>query len=69
MILSFHPIIEADENLICAGRLPEESDLEAIRRAEAVILSQGSSEALYRMARANCPHVFPQSGCSVQLSR
>ena len=59
MILSFHPIIEADENVICAGRLPDKSDLERIRRAEAVIVPQGCSEALYRMATTNCAHVFP----------
>lgn len=59
MIVSFHPIIAADENLICAGRLPDETDLAAIKRATAVILPQGCSEGLYRMARRNCPHVFP----------
>ncbi|KJS30602.1 MAG: hypothetical protein VR64_15410 [Desulfatitalea sp. BRH_c12] len=59
MILSFHPIIEADENILCAGRAPNEMDLAAIRRAAAVILPQGCSEALYRMARANCAHIFP----------
>lgn len=59
MILSFHPIIEADQNIICAGRMPDETDLAAIRRAAAVILPQGCSEALYRMARAHCEHIFP----------
>ncbi|MGD8837243.1 MAG: hypothetical protein PVJ84_08945 [Desulfobacteraceae bacterium] len=59
MIVSFHPIIEAHENIICAGRPPDDSDLSAIKRADAVILPQGCSEALYRMARRNCPHLFP----------
>jgi ribosomal protein S6--L-glutamate ligase len=59
MILSYHPIIEADRNIICAGRAPAAADLSAIRQADAVILPQGCSEALYRMARANCPRVFP----------
>lgn len=59
MILSFHPIIEADENLLCAGREPDGDDLKAIRRAKAVVLPQGCSEPLYRMARTNCPHIFP----------
>jgi len=59
VILSFHPIIEADQNIIVAGRQPDEGDLHAIRQADAVILSQGCSEALYRMARQNCAHVFP----------
>lgn len=59
MILSFHPIFEGDRNIICAGREPDDSDLCAIRNADAVIVHQGCSEALYRMARGNCPHVFP----------
>lgn len=59
MILSFHPIIEGHRNIICAGREPNEDDLAAIQQADAVILPQGCSEALYRMARLNCPHVFP----------
>lgn len=58
-ILSFHPIIEAHENIICAGRQPNADDLAAIRRAEAVILPQGCAEPLYRMARDNCRHIFP----------
>jgi ribosomal protein S6--L-glutamate ligase len=59
MILSFHPIIEAHQNIICAGRDPNEADLAAIQAAEAVILPQGCSEALFRMAWMNCPYVFP----------
>lgn len=59
MILSFHPIIEADRNIICAGRDPDDADLEAIQAADAVIVPQGCTEALYRMARRNCPRVFP----------
>ncbi len=59
MILSFHPIIEADRNIICAGREPDEEDLSAIRAADAVILPQGCRETLYRMARQNCPSIFP----------
>ena len=59
MILSFHPIIEADENIICAGREAGLEDLAAIQRAEAVILPQGCRESLYRMVRNNCLHIFP----------
>ncbi len=59
MILSFHPIIEADENIICAGREAGPEDLAAIQRAEAVILPQGCRKSLYRMARNNCPDIFP----------
>jgi ribosomal protein S6--L-glutamate ligase len=59
MILSFHPCYEAHANRLCAGREPDASDLEAIRKAEAVILPQGCREPLYRMARENCAHLFP----------
>jgi ribosomal protein S6--L-glutamate ligase len=59
MILSYHPCFVADENLICAGRPPDENDLQAIKAADAVILSQGCSRALFNMARQNCAHVFP----------
>ncbi|NVM20561.1 MAG: glutathione synthase [Desulfobacterales bacterium] len=59
MILSFHPNIVADENIICAGRLPNDEDRAAICRAQAVIVSQGCSEALYRMCRKHCAQVFP----------
>ena len=59
MILSFHPCVVTDENRICAGRPPDHQDRAAIRRADAVVLPQGCTPELYRMARQNCRHVFP----------
>ncbi len=59
MILSYHPCFEADENRLCAGRLPDESDLLRIRSADAVVLSQGCSRELYRMVSRNCARFFP----------
>jgi ribosomal protein S6--L-glutamate ligase len=59
MIVSFHPLFEADKNIICAGREPTEEDLAAIKAADAVILSQGCYQSLYELARSNCPNVFP----------
>jgi ribosomal protein S6--L-glutamate ligase len=59
MIVSFHPLFEADKNIICAGRQPNGEDLAAIKSADAVILSQGCYQALFEMARVNCSHVFP----------
>jgi ribosomal protein S6--L-glutamate ligase len=59
MIVSFHPLFEADRNMTCAGREPDEQDLAAIKAAKAVILNQGCFRSLYEMARANCPNVFP----------
>ena len=59
MIVSFHPLFEADNNNICAGREPGADDLAAIKKAEAVVLPQGCRQSLYEMAIANCRHVFP----------
>lgn len=59
MIVSYHPCYEADTNILCAGRKPDENDRATICEADAVILSQGCSEELYSMARAACAHVFP----------
>jgi len=59
MILSYHPIFEGDENRSCAGREPSGEDLEAVRRADAVVLNQGCYRSLYEMVRQNCRHVFP----------
>jgi len=59
MILSFHPNIVAERNILCAGRPPNDEDRAAICQAQAVILSQGCREALYRMCRHHCPLVFP----------
>ena len=59
MIVSFHPLYEADKNIICAGRDPGTEDLAAIQAAEAVVLPQGCRQSLYEMAVANCRHVFP----------
>ena len=59
MILSFHPIFEADQNIICAGRKPTPDDRSAIQAADAVIVPQGCSQSLYRLARQNCAFVFP----------
>ena len=38
MIVSFHPLFEADKNIISAGREPDADDLAAIKAADAVIL-------------------------------
>lgn len=59
MIVSFHPLFEADKNIICAGREPGADDLAAVKSAEAVILPLGCRQSLYEMARDNCRHVFP----------
>jgi len=59
MILSFHPIYVGHENRLCAGRDPDNTDIELMRSAEAVILPQGCRQSLYEAARESCPRVFP----------
>ncbi len=59
MIVSFHPLYTAEQNILCAGRDPGPEELKTILQADAVILPQGCRESLYRMATDNCAHVFP----------
>ena len=59
MVLSFHPCFSGDVNRLCAGRKPNAEGLAAIQAADAVILPQGCSRALYDLARGACPLVFP----------
>lgn len=59
MILSYHPCYVGDRNLLCAGRPPDANDASAMAEATAVILPQGCPEALYRLARQQCPQLFP----------
>lgn len=67
MILSFHPMLVADRNLLCAGRDPGSREREAIQSADAVILPQGCRQRLHEMARAHCPHVFPNYDARFQF--
>lgn len=59
MIVSYHPCIVADRNVLCAGRLPDQTDREVMTAADAVILPQGCSKPLYETAISACSHVWP----------
>lgn len=59
MILSFHPVIEADVQIILGCRSLEDRDLALIQRAEAVILPQGCSRILYQTCRNLQKRLFP----------
>jgi ribosomal protein S6--L-glutamate ligase len=59
MILSYHPILKGDINHLCAGREPDEEDFALMRKAKAVLLPQGCSEALWRAATQFCIRIFP----------
>ena len=59
MILSFHPLIDADVNIIVAGRAPGPEEESQVRRADAVILPQGVGRDLYDLCRCHCQRIFP----------
>jgi len=59
MILSFNPVLLADEHRLCAGREPGRADLEAMARASAILLPQGWHPGLWQAASSACPLVFP----------
>ncbi|MBP1724928.1 MAG: RimK protein ATP-grasp [Deltaproteobacteria bacterium] len=63
MILSFHPCIHGDENVIVAGRGPTPAEEALVRRADAIILPQGVREDLYDMCRRHCGRLFPDYDC------
>ena len=59
MILSFHPCIVADVQIILGDRTLNSNDYELIRDAEAVILPQSCSYDFYQACRDACPLLFP----------
>lgn len=59
MILSFHPCFVGDKNIICASREPDAEDLNAIKKADAVILPQGCKKSLYKIVSDNTSNIFP----------
>lgn len=59
MILSFHPVIVADVQVILGDRSPGPEEFDLIHRAKAIILPQGCSRHLYRPCRESAALVFP----------
>jgi ribosomal protein S6--L-glutamate ligase len=59
MILSFHPCIDADVNVIVAGRSPGPEEESLVKKADAIILPQGVRQDLYGLCRSHCQRVFP----------
>lgn len=59
MLLSFHPLFEADVFRFCSDRDPEEKDIFLMKKAEAIILPQHRHKILYETATQFCQHVFP----------
>ncbi len=59
MILSFHPCITADRQVILGSRAPDRRDAELAARAEAVVLPQTCPESLFRLCREGGAPCFP----------
>lgn len=59
MILSFHPCITADHQIILGSRSPNRSDAVMAAQANAVLLPQTCSESLYRLCRETGTPCFP----------
>lgn len=59
MILSFHPCIVADAQIIPGDRKLDTTDFALIHRAEAILLPQGCPPALYRACRRSAAFLFP----------
>ena len=59
MILSFHPCITADHQIILGSRRLENRDLSLIDEAEAIILPQSCSKELYEWCGQSSARLFP----------
>ncbi len=59
MILSFHPCITADHQIILGHRDPDFHDSIYIARSELIILPQTCSEKLYTMCSESSADIFP----------
>lgn len=63
IVVSYHPIIEGNVNLLCADRPLDAEDFYWMRRARAIILPQGCRPDLFFTAIKFCPNVFPNYRC------
>ncbi|MBL7226160.1 MAG: hypothetical protein ISS59_08490 [Desulfobacteraceae bacterium] len=59
MILSFHPCFDTDIQIILGDRLLDLDDLECIKKAEAIILPQASTQDLYKICATSGASLFP----------
>jgi len=58
-IISLHPMIEADINLLIANKPLSLQQKRLIKQAKAIILHQACKADVYWFCRINCPYVFP----------
>jgi len=59
MILSFHPCIDADIQIILGDRRLDADILECIRNADAIILPQACAQNLHEICLASTANIFP----------
>ena len=59
MILSFHPCFDTDVQIILGDRRLDSGDLELIRKAKAIILTQGCSADLHDACSGSGALIFP----------
>ncbi len=60
MIVSFHPCIQADIQIILGDRLPTPEEGSILKKADAIILPQGCSKKLYEICKRSGAMLFPE---------
>ncbi len=68
MIVSFHPCIDADLQILLGDRLPNKEELRYINNAEAIILPQGCSKELFKVCLSSKASIFPDYKCRFEYS-
>jgi len=66
MILSFHPCVDADIQIILGDRRLDADILECIRNADAVILPQACPQNLYEICLVSTANVFPNYNARIR---
>lgn len=59
MILSFHPVFDADQQIIFGPRSLNDEDMRFIRKAKAILLPQTCKYTLYKACQGSPAFVFP----------
>jgi len=59
MILSFHPCVDTDVQIILGDKRLDSEHMDLIRNAEAIILPQGKAHELYKACSGSKARIFP----------
>lgn len=68
MILSFHPVIDADQQIIFGSRSLNDEDMSLIRKADVILLPQTCRYALYKACQGSSGQIFPNYQARFQYS-